>query len=240
MVLLETGTSNLMHEVTGSNTMYFSILVTSPEVPTYSYNNTGALSAGPLPAVSASMDTAQPVNIHTMDKMAMGSVTVAQSEASNVNVQDVPFNILQQIALMKMQQEAARQHQQQQQQRQPAATQGQAAGTSTQNFDMSNYVTQSTGTGVVYSDVSMQQAAGVPTQENQTATVDLPLQMLQQYLGDQGTSSVSFESLDGLSGNLMNLDYDPNIGAMENVSSDGANQRQVDETHQAVNALNNS
>lgn len=239
-MLLETGTANLMHEGTGSNTMYFSILVTSPEVPTYSYNNTGALSAGPLPAVSATMDTAQPVNIQSMDKMAMGSVTVAQSETSNVNVQDVPFNILQQIALMKMQQEAARQHQQQQQQRQPAASQGQAAGTSTQNFDMNNYVTQTTGAGVVYSDVSMQQAAGVPTQENQTATADLPLQMLQQYLGDQGTSSVSFESLDGLSGNLMNLDYDPNIGAMENVSSDGANQRQVDETHQAVNALNNS
>jgi hypothetical protein len=69
-----------------------------------------------------------------------------------------------------------------------------------------------------------------------TITEQNTMNMIQQYLGDQGTS-VSFESLEALSGNLMNVDFDPNIGAMESVMSD---ERQLEEANQALHALNNA
>lgn len=119
--------------------------------------------------------------------------------------------LLQRLAMQKLQHEMAQQQ------------------TSNQGFDLSaaSSAGLQSNSGVILNDIPMTQ----PTNTEQNT-----MNMIQQYLGDQGTS-VSFESLEALSGNLMNVDFDPNIGAMESVISD---ERQLEEANQAIHALNNA
>jgi hypothetical protein len=153
-------------------------------------------------------------SVRTTDNTGIGNMTI-NVDSLKAQLASLPENLqnqlLQRLAMQKLQHDMT-QHQ-----------------TSSQGFDLS--AASSSGlqsnSGVILNDIPMTQP---------TITEQNTMNMIQQYLGDQGTS-VSFESLEALSGNLMNVDFDPNIGAMESVMSD---ERQLEEANQALHALNNA
>lgn len=153
-------------------------------------------------------------SVRTTDNTGIGNMTI-NVDSLKAQLASLPENLqnqlLQRLAMQKLQHDMTQQQ------------------TSSQGFDLS--AASSSGlqsnSGVILNDIPMTQP---------TITEQNTMNMIQQYLGDQGTS-VSFESLEALSGNLMNVDFDPNIGAMESVMSD---ERQLEEANQALHALNNA
>lgn len=80
-----------------------------------------------------------------------------------------------------------------------------------------------------------------PQNQEMTSLSSLDQNLLQSFL--QGESPmVSFESFEGLSGNIADLNYDPNIAGFETVGGDSnsqnSQQQQYDETSAAVQNLN--
>lgn len=153
-------------------------------------------------------------SVRTTDNTGIGNMTI-NVDSLKAQLASLPENLqnqlLQRLAMQKLQHDMTQQQ------------------TSSQGYDLS--AASSSGlqsnSGVILNDIPMTQP---------TITEQNTMNMIQQYLGDQGTS-VSFESLEALSGNLMNVDFDPNIGAMESVMSD---ERQLEEANQALHALNNA
>lgn len=202
------------------------------ELPNYSFDNLGtsAMQTGVPTTTNSTM------NIRTTDNSGMGSVTVTPTESVRQQLSSLPenqqFEILRQLAMNKLQQEA--QHKQQLQQQQAGIATSSATAPFADLFQAQGHVPviqqTSSGSNVLLADVSMQQGLlpGATGQDQSGQTMDL--NMLQTYLGDQGTS-VSFESIEGLSGNLLNISYDPNVAAMENV---------ISETNQAIQSLGQS
>lgn len=202
------------------------------ELPNYSFDNLGtsAMQTGVPTTTNSTM------NIRTTDNSGMGSVTVTPTESVRQQLSSLPenqqFEILRQLAMNKLQQEA--QHKQQLQQQQAGIATSSAPAPFADLFQAQGHVPviqqTSSGSNVLLADVSMQQGLlpGATGQDQSGQTMDL--NMLQTYLGDQGTS-VSFESIEGLSGNLLNISYDPNVAAMENV---------ISETNQAIQSLGQS
>lgn len=154
-------------------------------------------------------------SVRTTDNTGIGNMTI-NVDSLKAQLASLPENLqnqlLQRLAMQKLQHEMAQQQ---------TSNQG--------GFDLSaaSSAGLQSNSGVILNDIPMTQ----PTNTEQNT-----MNMIQQYLGDQGTS-VSFESLEALSGNLMNVDFDPNIGAMESVMSD---ERQLEEANQAIHALNNA
>lgn len=154
-------------------------------------------------------------SVRTTDNTGIGNMTI-NVDSLKAQLASLPENLqnqlLQRLAMQKLQHEMAQQQ---------TSSQG--------GFDLSaaSSAGLQSNSGVILNDIPMTQ----PTNTEQNT-----MNMIQQYLGDQGTS-VSFESLEALSGNLMNVDFDPNIGAMESVMSD---ERQLEEANQAIHALNNA
>ncbi|XP_060069943.1 putative transcription factor p65 homolog [Ylistrum balloti] len=203
------------------------------DLPNYTFDNLG----------SSAMQTEAPttvpssMSVRTADNSGMGSVTVTPTESVRQQLASLPenqqFEILRQLAMNKLQHEAI-----QKQQQQSGNVQVQSSTTSFADlFQTQNQqpVVQQTNSSsnVLLADVSMQQGLmSGATASDQAGGATLDVNMLQTYLGDQGTN-VSFESIEGLSGNLLNISYDPNVAAMENVMS-------INETNQAIQGLSQS
>ncbi|XP_033733822.1 putative transcription factor p65 homolog [Pecten maximus] len=200
------------------------------ELPSYSFNNLGA---SPM-QTDVATTAPSPMSVRTADNSGMGSVTVTPTESVRQQLASLPenqqFEILRQLAMSKLQHEALqKQHQQTGNMPVPSTTAPFA-----DLFHNQQQVVQQTNSSsnVLLADVSMQQGlmSSGATTSDQTGGQTVDLNMLQTYLGDQGTN-VSFESIEGLSGNLLNISYDPNVAAMENVMS---------ETNQAIQGLSQS
>lgn len=165
------------------------------------------------PLGASSQFTPTTSSVRTADNTGIGNMTInvdslkAQLAALPENIQN---QLLQRLAMQKLQQDMA--HQQ-------TASQGFDLGASAAHLSNSH--------NSLLNDIPMNPSLGLE-QHN--------LNMIQQYIVDQGIT-VSFESLEDLSGNLMNVEFDPNIGATESVMSD---ERQLDEANQAIHALNQS
>ncbi|XP_069116002.1 putative transcription factor p65 homolog isoform X1 [Argopecten irradians] len=203
------------------------------DLPSYSFNNLGASAMQTDVATTAP----SPMNVRTADNSGMGSVTVTPTESVRQQLASLPenqqFEILRQLAMNKLQHEALQKQQQTGNIPAPSTTVPFADLFQTQNQQQVVQQTNSSS-NVLLADVSMQQGlmSSGATPSDQTAGQTVDLNMLQTYLGDQGTN-VSFESIEGLSGNLLNISYDPNVAAMENVMS-------VSETNQAIQGLSQS
>lgn len=166
----------------------------------------------PVPVVPSTQFTPTTSSVRTTDNTGMGSMTinVDSLKAQLVNLpENIQNQLLQRLAMQKLQQDM------------------QMAQTSSAGFDMAAASPGLHNNAGLLSDMPMSQAGN--TEQN-------TMNMIQQYLGDQGTS-VSFESLEALSGNIMNVEFDPNIGAMESVMSD---EKQMDEANMAIHAMNQS
>ncbi|XP_021347356.1 putative transcription factor p65 homolog isoform X2 [Mizuhopecten yessoensis] len=205
------------------------------DLPNYSFNNLGASvmqTEVPITAPSS-------MNVRTADNSGMGSVTVTPTESVRQQLASLPenqqFEILRQLAMNKLQQEALQKQQQQQPGNIPVPSSSVPFADLFQAQNQQQIVQPTnSGSNVLLADVSMQQGLqglmSGATPQDQTGGQTMDLNMLQTYLGDQGTN-VSFESIEGLSGNLLNISYDPNVAAMENVMS---------ETSQAIQGLSQS
>lgn len=166
----------------------------------------------PVPVVPSTQFTPTTSSVRTTDNTGMASMTinVDSLKAQLVNLpENIQNQLLQRLAMQKLQQDM------------------QMAQTSSAGFDMAAASPGLHNNAGLLSDMPMSQAGN--TEQN-------TMNMIQQYLGDQGTS-VSFESLEALSGNIMNVEFDPNIGAMESVMSD---EKQMDEANMAIHAMNQS
>ncbi|XP_052058912.1 putative transcription factor p65 homolog isoform X2 [Mytilus californianus] len=161
---------------------------------------------------ASSQFTTNTSSVRTSDNTGIGNMTI-NVDSLKAQLASLPETLqnqlLQRLAMQKLQQEM----------------QMQQTSQSSQGFDLAAASSSGLVNAGLLNDIQMQPAN---TEQN-------TMNMIQQYLGDQGTS-VSFESLE-LSGNLMNVEFDPNIGAMESVASD---ERQIDEANLAIHALNQS
>lgn len=202
----------------------------------YSINNlTGNSPAIPTPAGASNVEmfTERPsMSMRTTDN---NSLTITPTESVRQQLQNLPneqqFEILRQIAMKKLQQESA----ERKMQASPSIS-SQHVQVDAPNYHPQNMLPMmNSETGPLLADVSMQQGVpNLPSTGTEVATSGIDTNMLQTYLGDAtGGTTVSFDSIDGLSGELMQ------IGAVESIETT-ENNRRVDETLQAIQGLNNS
>ncbi|KAL5009164.1 hypothetical protein ScPMuIL_014745 [Solemya velum] len=200
----------------------------APDVPTYSFDNLGARST--MVGTSTILNPGQ-INVISSDNNTLGHVTFSGAGGQ------LQSTILDSGVLLQQ----GQQQQQGVRLLQSAVPQSVSGGqywvpsfqtggmpTTTASATVTSQNVDSGG-DIIGSDVNMA-AANMPS---------LDLNMFQQYLGDQGGAAISFGSIEGLSGNLGTLDYDPNIGAMESVEvhSETIDASQIEETNEAIQAI---
>jgi hypothetical protein len=195
-------------------------------------NILGGAHMNPVSNVTSTKDGTS-LNVRTVDNTTMGSVTITPTDSVRQQLANLPDDVqnklLQTLAYRKLQEEATSRVNQT-----PAMD----------NKDANNFIQTLIGSAM---NVPQQQAnasqtqtpaqnimlgGGQPMHQNEgmdNANVDL---LFQTYLGDQDQNM----SFDSFGSNLGNLNFDPSVAAMVNVSSDQG----IDETRAAIQSLNQS
>lgn len=189
----------------------------------------GAHQMTPVSNVTTTKDGTS-LNVRTVDNTTMGNVTITPTESVRQQLANLPDDVqnklLQTIAYRKLQEEASsRINQNTTMDNKDANTFIQTLIGSAMSVPQPSNTSQTPAQNIMLGGGhAMPQNSGMD-HEN----VDL---LFQTYLGDQDQNM----SFDSFGSNLGNLNFDPTVAAMVNVSS----EQGIDETRAAIQSLNQS